>query len=96
MSNRAFVDLGNWMGLEQTPKLEETPELFPDPFEPDPEPTGNTTSCYLCGRSFHQLPGEYIIRRDYQYNLDPKSKKAHRERRYFMTFCVWCAHSHKL
>jgi hypothetical protein len=81
------------MGLEQTPALEETPSQFPE--EQQTEPTGNTSSCYLCGRSFHQLPAEYIIRREYEYNGAEKGQKIKR-RFYFMTFCLWCAHSYKL
>jgi len=78
--------------------------MFPDPFgdvEPDSEPTGNTAACYICGRSFQWLPPEYVIRRDHEYGDDPgwtpRSKKARAKMtRYFLTFCLWCAHSHKL
>lgn len=72
--------------------MEETPDQFPDE---EPEITGNTQSCYLCARSFQQLPKEYVIRRDYEYDAAGKGERR-QIRRYFMTFCLWCAHSHKL
>lgn len=70
--------------------LEETPTTNPEP------PTGNTVSCYLCARSFQGLPSEYVIRRDYEYNLEPNTKKRSVMVRYFVSFCVWCAHQHRL
>jgi hypothetical protein len=84
------------MGLEQTPKAEETPELFPDPFEPEAEPTGNTASCYLCGRDFSRLSAEHVIRRNYEYDARRDKKDRPKMVRYFMSFCIWCAHSNKL
>ena len=86
------MDPNLWSGLEQTPAMEATPDQFPE----DAEPTGNTTSCYVCARSFQQLPPEYIIRRDYEYDAKLSKGDRPKMRRYFMTFCVWCAHSHKL
>ena len=91
MSNerRAYTNFGNWADSEQ--KLEETPEATPDV-----HPTGNTASCYLCARSFQGLPPEYAIRRDYIYDLTEDRKKPSTRVRYFMTFCVWCAHQYNL
>lgn len=79
------------MGLEQTPALEETPSQYPEA-----EPTGNTASCYLCGRDFSRLAAEHVIRRDYEYDARLDRKDRPKMVRYFMSFCIWCAHSHKL
>ena len=81
------------MGLETTPALEETPSQFPDVEQA--EPTGNTMSCYLCGRDFARLAPEMVIRREYEYNAANRGERVKRVF-YFMTFCIWCAHSHKL
>lgn len=74
--------------------MEETPSQYRN-VEDEPEPTGNTASCYLCGLSFSKIKPEYVIRRDYEYNVAGKKERAHM-RRYFMSFCLWCAHSYKL
>jgi len=84
--------------------LETTPEMHHDSKEPEPElkATGNSSSCYLCARSFHQLPQEYVVRREHEYSLDPdwtpRSAKGRAKNmvHYFVTYCLWCAHQFKL
>ena len=71
--------------------LEETPAMYKDPFTE--AATGNSSSCYVCSRSFANLASEYRVRRDHTYNPDPKSLDT---RKYFMTYCVWCAFQYEL
>lgn len=92
----------NWTGipvpgLEETPKLEETPTA--DYEEPVAPPlTGNLTSCYICGKSFQGMNPDAVIRRDYSYEV--KVPSAHPcgysviTHQFFVACCWWCDHQH--
>ena len=84
-----FLERDQWFDFG-LPKLteEETPSLWPHEkaVEQDPTPTGNSGTCYICTRSLQNLQPNMVIRRDGEYKVDKTTRK------YWMSYCVWCAY----